>query len=149
MSNNTIELVVQRLSSADSGAFPSDIPINHKPQERAATDISLLDVKVKVEAAAQLRDNLEHYITGAIYPGFLKKLMPIFINCLKGPPVFTSTSPEQVSTTVLVDKNMLISGPETPELRPRNPAPPAYEPPRTLRTVCRGGCGAFDEPGEN
>ncbi|KAH8758668.1 hypothetical protein BGZ57DRAFT_622732 [Hyaloscypha finlandica] len=69
--SNTIELVVQRLSSPDS------------------------DVKVKVEAATQLRDNLEHYITGTIYPGFLKKLMPIFIACLKGPPVFISTSAEQ------------------------------------------------------
>ena len=35
-------------------------------------------------------DNLEHYITGAIYPAFLKKLVPIFINCLNGPPVFVS-----------------------------------------------------------
>jgi hypothetical protein len=55
-----------------------------------------LDVKVKVEAATQLRDNLEHYISGPIYPAFLKKLIPIFINCLKGPPVFVSTSAEQV-----------------------------------------------------
>jgi transformation/transcription domain-associated protein len=58
--------------------------------------LCLLDVKVKVEAATQLRDNLEHYITGAIYPAFLKKLVPIFINCLNGPPVFVSTSAEQV-----------------------------------------------------
>lgn len=57
---------------------------------------SLADVKVRVEAAAQLRDNLEHYISGPIYAAFLKKLVPIFINCLKGPPVFISTSPEQV-----------------------------------------------------
>ncbi|KAH6666821.1 hypothetical protein B0J14DRAFT_188953 [Halenospora varia] len=71
MSASTIDLVVQRLSSADS------------------------DVKVKVEAATQLRDNLEHYISGPIYPAFLKKLIPIFINCLKGPPVFVSTSAEQ------------------------------------------------------
>jgi transformation/transcription domain-associated protein len=57
-------------------------------------------VKVKVEAATQLRDNLEHYISGNIYIGFLKKLMPIFITCLNGPPVFISTSAEQVSTLV-------------------------------------------------
>jgi hypothetical protein len=56
----------------------------------------LLDVKVRVEAATQLRDNLEHYVTGPIYPAFLKKLVPIFLNCLKGPTVFISTSPEQV-----------------------------------------------------
>ena len=58
--------------------------------------IWVTDAKVKVEAATQLRDNLEHYITGPIYPAFLKKLIPIFINCLKGPPVFVSTSVEQV-----------------------------------------------------
>ncbi|KUJ06740.1 uncharacterized protein LY89DRAFT_790380 [Mollisia scopiformis] len=69
--NTTIELVVQKLSSADS------------------------DAKTKGEAAIQLRDNLEHYITGQIYPAFLKRLIPIFINCLKGPPVFVSTSAEQ------------------------------------------------------
>ena len=56
------------------------------------------DVKVKVEAATQLRDNLEHYISGSIYHGFLKKLMPIFLTCLKGPPVFISTSAEQVGS---------------------------------------------------
>lgn len=57
------------------------------------------DVKAKVEAATQLRDNLEHYVSGQMYPVFLKKLIPIFINCLKGPPVFISTSPEQVRTS--------------------------------------------------
>jgi transformation/transcription domain-associated protein len=70
-------------------------------------------VKVKVEAATQLRDNLEHYITGNIYPGFLKKLMPIFIACLKGPPVFISTSAEQVGVIVQTHRQMLISYPET------------------------------------
>lgn len=63
--------------------------------------IVIIDVKVKVEAATQLRDNLEHYITGPIYPAFLKKLVPIFINCLKGPPVFVSTSLEQVGNSVV------------------------------------------------
>lgn len=59
--------------------------------------ISLVaDVKTKLESALQLRDNLDHYITGPIYPAFLKKLIPIFINCLKGPPAFISTSAEQV-----------------------------------------------------
>jgi hypothetical protein len=56
----------------------------------------LIDVKLKVEAASQLRDSLEHYTSGPIYPAFLKKLIPIFINILKGQPVFISTSNEQV-----------------------------------------------------
>ncbi|KAF7880607.1 uncharacterized protein EAF02_007453 [Botrytis sinoallii] len=71
MTSNNIEVLVQRLSSADT------------------------DLKLKVDAAVQLRDGLEHYITGPIYPAFLRKLMPIFINCLKGPPVFISTNLEQ------------------------------------------------------
>ncbi|KAM0149981.1 hypothetical protein ACHAQE_008793 [Botrytis cinerea] len=71
MASNNIEVLVQRLSSADT------------------------DLKLKVDAAVQLRDGLEHYITGPIYPAFLRKLMPIFINCLKGPPVFISTNLEQ------------------------------------------------------
>ena len=90
---NTIDLVVQRLSSADSGMPPKALHLCK------AANVFPPDVKVRVDAAAQLRDNLEHYITGPIYPAFLKKLVPIFINCLKGPPVFISTSPEQVRET--------------------------------------------------
>jgi hypothetical protein len=66
------------------------------------------DVKVKVEAATQLRDNLEHYISGPIYGSFLKKMIPIFVNCLKGPPVFISTSPEQVRESDLPHGAVLI-----------------------------------------
>lgn len=54
------------------------------------------DVKVKSEAATQLRDNLEHYTSGQIYTGFLKRMIPLFVTILEGPPVFISTSPEQV-----------------------------------------------------
>ncbi|KAH9209380.1 hypothetical protein DL95DRAFT_526909 [Leptodontidium sp. 2 PMI_412] len=71
MATNTIDLVVQRLSDPST------------------------DVKLKVEAAGQLRDSLEHYISGNIYSPFLKKLVPIFITILNGPPVFISTSSEQ------------------------------------------------------
>ncbi|KAL3426523.1 histone acetylase complex subunit (FAT domain-containing protein) [Phlyctema vagabunda] len=70
--NSTIEIVFQRLGSADT------------------------ELKLKVDAAIQLRDNLDHYTTnGSIYPAFLKKLIPIFVTCLQGPPVFISTSLEQ------------------------------------------------------
>lgn len=54
------------------------------------------DIKVKVEAANQLRDNLEAYISGPMYPAFLKRVVPILLNCLTGPPVFISTNPDQV-----------------------------------------------------
>jgi hypothetical protein len=100
MSANNIEAVVARLSSADSGELFSGESITscHWPQlwSWTFTKFFFADVKLKAEAASQLRDNLEHYISGPLYPAFLKKLVPIFLNCLKGPPVFISTSPEQV-----------------------------------------------------
>lgn len=53
------------------------------------------ELRVKVEAATTLRDSLDHYVTGPNYPIFLKKFMPIFINILRGPPVFQTNTPEQ------------------------------------------------------
>ncbi|KAH7318444.1 histone acetylase complex subunit [Stachybotrys elegans] len=71
MSGTTIDDVVKRLSTAE------------------------IEVRLKVEAATTLRDSLDHYTTGPIYPAFLKRLMPIFINILRGPCIFQSNSPEQ------------------------------------------------------
>ncbi len=56
----------------------------------------MTDIKAKVEAATTIRDNLDHYTTGQIYPAFLKKLMPVFLDILRGAPTFQSTSYEQV-----------------------------------------------------
>lgn len=55
-----------------------------------------LETKSKVEAATALRDTLDLYTNGQIYPFFLKRVMPIFINILRGPCIFLSNSPEQV-----------------------------------------------------
>ncbi|KAF3348327.1 hypothetical protein VD0002_g7895 [Verticillium dahliae] len=71
MSGTTIDDVVKRLSTPET------------------------ETKIKVEAATTLRDSLDHYTAGPIYAPFLKKLMPIFINILKGPCIFQSNSPEQ------------------------------------------------------
>ncbi|POR36026.1 Transcription-associated protein 1 [Tolypocladium paradoxum] len=71
MSGTTIDDVVRRLSTAD------------------------LDARLKLEAATTLRDSLDHYTSGPIYTPFLKRLMPIFINILRGPCIFQSNSPEQ------------------------------------------------------
>ncbi|KAK6079371.1 histone acetylase complex subunit (FAT domain-containing protein) [Seiridium cupressi] len=57
--------------------------------------ISDTDSKQKLEAAANLRDTLDHYTNGPAYPTFLKKTMPPFVNILRGPCVFQSTSIEQ------------------------------------------------------
>ncbi|KAK4082839.1 uncharacterized protein Triagg1_1729 [Trichoderma aggressivum f. europaeum] len=71
MSGTTIDDVVKRLSTAD------------------------IDTRLKVEAATTLRDSLDAYTNGPIYEPFLKRLMPIFINILRGPCIFQSNSPEQ------------------------------------------------------
>ncbi|KAI9744282.1 MAG: hypothetical protein M1818_002434 [Claussenomyces sp. TS43310] len=71
MSSGTIDVVVSRLGSDST------------------------DIKLKVDAANSLRDSLEHYTSGPIYPAFLKKLVPIFVSILNGQPVFISTSGEQ------------------------------------------------------
>ncbi|KAK7430359.1 transcription-associated protein 1 [Neonectria magnoliae] len=71
MSGTTIDDVVKRLSTPE------------------------IDVRLKLEAATTLRDSLDHYTSGPIYPPFLKRLMPIFIGILRGPCTFHSNSPEQ------------------------------------------------------
>ncbi|KAL8351867.1 hypothetical protein RB601_002265 [Gaeumannomyces tritici] len=54
------------------------------------------DPKQKLESATNLRDTLDHYTSGlAIYPQFLKRVMPAFINILRGPCIFQSAAPEQ------------------------------------------------------
>jgi hypothetical protein len=80
-------------------AGPVGATILHPPNalgESLADWAFIIDVKLKLDAASQLRDNLEHYISGPIYPAFLKKLIPIFKKCLDTPPNFISTSLEQV-----------------------------------------------------
>ncbi|PHH92307.1 hypothetical protein CDD83_8021 [Cordyceps sp. RAO-2017] len=71
MSGTTIDDVVRRLSTADT------------------------DARLKLEAATTLRDSLDHYTSGPIYTPFLKRLMPIFVNILRGPCIFQSNSTEQ------------------------------------------------------
>lgn len=59
--------------------------------------ICFADVKVRANVAVELRDNIEPLCTGASYPIFLAKLWPVFKNILKGEPIFTNLSFEQVS----------------------------------------------------
>jgi transformation/transcription domain-associated protein len=44
----------------------------------------------------ELRDSIENYCTAANYPVFLAKIWPVFKKILKGDPVFTNLSYEQV-----------------------------------------------------
>ncbi|CAK7272887.1 transcription-associated protein 1 [Sporothrix epigloea] len=61
-------------------------------RQLATADLSTKD---KLEAAVTLRDHLDHYTTGPVYPQFLKKVMPVIIGILNGPPSFQSASLEQ------------------------------------------------------
>ena len=54
-------------------------------------------------AATELRDQIEVWCSGNAYGYFLQKFVPVLLKLLDGPPVFISTSPEQVS---LVVRNM-------------------------------------------
>lgn len=55
------------------------------------------EIKVRANVAVELRDSIEPLCSGASYPIFLAKLWPVFKNILKGDPVFTNMSFEQVS----------------------------------------------------
>jgi hypothetical protein len=60
-----------------------------------------IDVKLKLQLASELRDSIDlftHTVPSA-YTDFLQKLMPVFLQILRGPPVFISTSPEQVNNS--------------------------------------------------
>jgi hypothetical protein len=56
------------------------------------------DVKLKLLSASELRDSIDLFThtLPSEYTLFLEKLMPVFLDILRGPPVFISTSPEQV-----------------------------------------------------
>ena len=54
-----------------------------------------LELKLKVQIATELRDSIEYMVQGPAYATLLKKMMPIFMKLLEGPPVFISTSWEQ------------------------------------------------------
>lgn len=59
------------------------------------------DSRIKVDAATQLRDNLDVFTNMASYAIFLKRVMPVFVNILNGPCIFQSNSNEQVHLTPL------------------------------------------------
>ncbi|KAJ9148385.1 Transcription-associated protein 1 [Pleurostoma richardsiae] len=92
MAANTIEDVVKRLSTPET------------------------EIKLKVDAAVTLRDSLDHYTNGQTYPIFLKRMMPIFINILRGPCIFQSTSNEQkLRHCILEILHRLPTAPSPPE----------------------------------
>lgn len=63
---------------------------------RTTTNI-YVEVQKKYNIATELRDNIDILCNGPTYPIFLKKLVPVFMKLLEGPPVFMSTYMEHVS----------------------------------------------------
>lgn len=63
---------------------------------RTAAD-TYAEVQKKYNITTELRDNIDILCNGPTYPIFLKKLVPIFMKLLEGPPVFMSTYMEHVS----------------------------------------------------
>ncbi|KAG5815184.1 hypothetical protein H9Q74_011815 [Fusarium xylarioides] len=102
MSGTTIDDVVKRLGATD------------------------IDVRLKLEAATTLRDSLDHYTSGQIYPPFLKRLMPIFFTILRGPCIFQSNSPDQKLRMAIL---------EVIHRLPIQPAPPEPFEPHAEETV--------------
>ena len=56
-----------------------------------------VETQKKYNLATELRDNIDILCNGPTYPIFLKKLIPVFMKLLEGPPVFMSTYMEHVS----------------------------------------------------
>lgn len=54
----------------------------------------ILDLQKKFHLATELRDNIDLLCSGATYPIFLKKLVPVFMKMLEGQPAFMSASLE-------------------------------------------------------
>ena len=54
------------------------------------------ELKSRLQTASELRDSIEHLVQAQYYPVFLRAMIPVILKLLEGPPVFVSTSLEQV-----------------------------------------------------
>lgn len=57
---------------------------------------AIADLKVKLNIAIEIRDNIDQLCTGSSYHTFLEKLVPVFMKLLEGPPVFMTLAWEHV-----------------------------------------------------
>ena len=91
MADRNIDAFAARLSDPQAGTVTSCSAL----VEDLKAD-NVIDVKQKLNNATELRDNIDLLCSGPSYAVFLKKLIPVFAKLLEGPPVFISTSWEQV-----------------------------------------------------
>ncbi|KIW01560.1 uncharacterized protein PV09_07036 [Verruconis gallopava] len=79
------------------------------------------DLRSKLIAATELRDQIDVWCSGNTYSYFLQKFVPVLLKLLDGPPVFISTSPEQkLRNSVLEIIHRLPMSPQK-ELEPYAP----------------------------
>ncbi|KAI5799270.1 hypothetical protein DFH27DRAFT_653555 [Peziza echinospora] len=63
----------------------------------------VIDAKLKLQIATELRDTIDSYQNQQEYPKFLAKMIPVFSQILKQPPVFSSSSPDQKIRNCILD----------------------------------------------
>jgi hypothetical protein len=94
MAEQHVDSFVSRLGDPGSGGSSSLSSLLIKSNRLRLTSPS--DLKVRLQAATELRDGIEYATQGPLYPMFLNTMLPIIMKLLEGPPVFISTSMEQV-----------------------------------------------------
>lgn len=57
------------------------------------------DLKVKLQLTTELRDSIDFLTQPQLYAYFLERLVYVLLKLLDGPPVFVSTSLDQVCRT--------------------------------------------------
>ena len=67
-----------------------------------------IDAKLKLQIATELRDTIDSYQNQQEYPKFLAKMIPVFSQILKQPPVFSSSSPDQVCQFIYLPQELFF-----------------------------------------
>ena len=98
MAERNIDQFAAKLSDPSTGT--PLLPILMISTALLYAEFALADIKVKLNVATELRDNIDQFCNGPLYANFLTKLMPVFRKLLEGPPVFMSTSWEHVCILV-------------------------------------------------
>ncbi|KAG8529873.1 uncharacterized protein KY384_005354 [Bacidia gigantensis] len=105
-----IDTFAARLSDANAGRVTS-----------RSLHLSLLTlhlaVALKLNVATELRDNLEMFSSGQLYPYFLRKLLPVFTKILEGPPVFV-TNPEHKLRSCILEVLHRLPNSQSEHLKP-------------------------------
>ena len=97
MAEKNIDAFAARLGDANLGRNGSALRVPRLGCHPGTAADNHAEVQKKYNIATELRDNIDILCNGPTYPIFLKKLVPVFMKLLEGPPVFMSTYMEHVS----------------------------------------------------